>query len=194
MPSRCAVLIWEAITNLEADSQLPRVVSLLDSRWAQNELGKSSSRSRGDAAWVNAVAFHPIGSQGSPCRFGLEEEGLSWKLVYENQAAKTPWKRKNSWCSDALVCTSGWFVAEDQPNCFSSDTDPWFKAWMLYWCGLADSVGVNGAVHVDCGSAVLLSQILVFLTPFPMLRISECWLDLHARMPSLKHCNMHLLW
>ena len=37
-----------------------------------------------------------------------------------------------------------------------SDADQWLKAWMLYlW--LADSVGVYGAVHVDCG-AVLLSQ------------------------------------
>ena len=36
-----------------------------------------------------------------------------------------------------------------------SDADQWLKAWMLYlW--LADSVGVYGAVHVDCG-AVLLS-------------------------------------
>ena len=35
------------------------------------------------------------------------------------------------------------------------DADQWLKAWMLYlW--LADSVGVYGAVHVDCG-AVLLS-------------------------------------
>ena len=41
-------------------------------------------------------------------------------------------------------------------TCFSSDADQWLKAWMLYlW--LADSVGVYGAVHVDCG-AVLLSQ------------------------------------
>ena len=37
-----------------------------------------------------------------------------------------------------------------------SDADQWLTAWMLYvW--LADSVGVYGAVHVDCG-AVLLSQ------------------------------------
>ena len=37
-----------------------------------------------------------------------------------------------------------------------SDADQWLTAWMLYlW--LADSVGVYGAVHVDC-SAVLLSQ------------------------------------
>ena len=37
-----------------------------------------------------------------------------------------------------------------------SDADQWLTAWMLYlW--LADSVGVYGAVHGDCG-AVLLSQ------------------------------------
>ena len=37
-----------------------------------------------------------------------------------------------------------------------SDADQWLTAWMLYlW--RADSVGVYGAVHVDCG-AVLLSQ------------------------------------
>ena len=37
-----------------------------------------------------------------------------------------------------------------------SDADQWLKAWMLYlW--LAASVGVNGAIHVDCGAA-LLSQ------------------------------------
>ena len=37
-----------------------------------------------------------------------------------------------------------------------SDADQWLKAWMLYlW--LANSVGVYGAVRVDCG-AVLLSQ------------------------------------
>ena len=36
------------------------------------------------------------------------------------------------------------------------DADQWLKAWMLYlW--LAGSVGVYGAVHVDCG-AVLLTQ------------------------------------
>ena len=34
MPSRCAVLIWEAITILEAESQA-RVVDVLDSRSAE---------------------------------------------------------------------------------------------------------------------------------------------------------------
>ena len=38
MPSRCAVLIWEAITILEAESQA-RVVDVLDSRSAESELG-----------------------------------------------------------------------------------------------------------------------------------------------------------
>ena len=44
MPSRCAVLIWEAISTLEAESQA-RVVDVLDSRSAESELGKSSSKS-----------------------------------------------------------------------------------------------------------------------------------------------------
>ena len=44
----------------------------------------------------NAVTFHTIGSQSSPCGFGQEEEGLSWRLACEDQAAKTAWKRKNS--------------------------------------------------------------------------------------------------
>ena len=51
MPSRCAVLIWEAMTILEAELQA-RVVDVLDSRSAESELGKSSSRSRGDAAGI----------------------------------------------------------------------------------------------------------------------------------------------
>ena len=55
----------------------------------------------------NAATFHAIGSQSSPCGFGLEEEGLSWRSAYEDQAAKTAWKRKNRSCSDALVCSSG---------------------------------------------------------------------------------------
>ena len=43
MPFRCAVLIWEAMTILEAELQA-RVVDVLrlDSRSAESELGKSS--------------------------------------------------------------------------------------------------------------------------------------------------------
>ena len=59
MPSRCAVLIWEAITILEAESQA-RVVDVLDSRSAQSELGKSSSRSRGDAAGITLSLSTPL--------------------------------------------------------------------------------------------------------------------------------------
>ena len=61
MPSRCAVLIWEAITILEAESQA-RVVDVLDSRSAESELrlGKSSSMSRGDAAGTTLSLFTPL--------------------------------------------------------------------------------------------------------------------------------------
>ena len=76
--------------------------------------------------------------------------------AYDDQAAKTAWKRKNSSCSDALVCLSGDSLRGISQSASQSDADQWLKAWMLYlW--LADSVGVYGAVHVDCG-AVLLSQ------------------------------------
>ena len=124
----------------------------------QSELGnlavklKVSRRCNRD----NAATFHAIGSQSSPCGFGLEEEGLSWRSAYEDQAAKTARKRKNSSCSDALVCSSGDSLRGISQSASQSDADQWLKAWMLYlW--LADSVGVYGAVHVDCG-AVLLSQ------------------------------------
>ena len=59
MPSRCAVLICEAITILEAESQA-RIVDVLDSRWAQSEVGKSSSRSRGDAAGITLSLSTPL--------------------------------------------------------------------------------------------------------------------------------------
>ena len=59
MPFRCAVLIWEAMTILEAELQA-RVVDVLDSRSAESELGKSSSRSRGDAAGITLSLSTPL--------------------------------------------------------------------------------------------------------------------------------------
>ena len=80
-----------AITILEAESQA-RVVDVLDSRWVQSELGKSSSRSRGDATGITLPLYTPLDPKVQPCGFGLEEERLSWRLAYEDQAAKTAWK------------------------------------------------------------------------------------------------------
>ena len=82
--------------------------------------------------WDNAATFHAIGSQSSPCRFGLEEEGLSRRSAYEDQAAKTAWKRKNSSCSDALVCSSGDSLRGISQSASQSDADQWPTAWMLY--------------------------------------------------------------
>ena len=105
----------------------------------------------------NAVTFRTIGSQSSPCGFGLEEEGLSWRSAYEDQAAKTAWKPERTVDAPVLLFArqgdSLWGISQSASQ---RDADQWLKAWMLYlW--LAASVGVYGAVHVDCG-AVLLSQ------------------------------------
>ena len=164
-------------------------MDVLDSRWVQSELGKSSSRSRGDRCnRDNAATFHAIGSQSSPCGFGLEEEGLSWRSAYEDPAAKTAWKRKNSSCLDALDCSSGDSLRAISQSASQSDADQWLKAWMLcLW--LADSVGVYGAVHVTGIVVLSCSARMAFLTPFSMLRISECRLCLcqNAKFEALQH-------
>ena len=149
-------------------------MNVLDSRWVQSELGKSSSRSRGDANRDNAATFHAIGSQSSPCGFGLEEEGLSWRSAYEDQAEKTAWKRKNSSCSDALVCSSG-----DSLRGISQSAHVLLKATLISgsrlgcftygWLTLLEfMVQFMWIVVLSC------SARMASLTPFSMLRISEC--------------------
>ena len=71
MPSRCAILIWQAITILEAESQA-RVVNVLDSRWVQSELGKSSSRSRADATGITLPLSTPLDPK-------VDHADLAWR-------------------------------------------------------------------------------------------------------------------
>ena len=135
-------------------------MDVLDSRWVQSELGKSSSRSRGDATGITLPLSTPLDPKVHHADLAWRRKGClqQWRSAYEDQAAKTAWKRKNSSCTDALVCSSGDSLRGISQSASQSDADQWLKAWMLYlW--LADPVGVYGAVHVDCG-AVLLSQNL----------------------------------
>ena len=141
---------------LEAESQV-RVVDVLDSRWVQSELGKSSSRSRGDATGITLPHSTPLDPKVHHADLAWRRKGfLGGRRMKIKLRGLHQWKRMNSPCSGALVCSSGDSLRGISQSASQSDADQWLKAWMLYlW--LADSVGVYGAVHVDCG-AVLLSQ------------------------------------
>ena len=71
-------------------------MDVLDSRWAQSEVGKSSSRSQGDAAGVTLSLSTPLDPKVHMRIWPRGERAISWRLACEDQAAKTAWKRKNS--------------------------------------------------------------------------------------------------
>ena len=135
----------------------------------------------------NAATFHAIGSQSSPCGFGLEEEGLSWRSAYEDQAAKTAWKRKNSSCQCSCLLV-WWFVAGYQPKCFSKrrwsvsqGLDALLMAGWLCWSSWCSSCGLWCCPALPEWPSWLHSQCCGYQNADYV----------HARMPSLKHCSMH---
>ena len=161
-------------------------MDVLNSRSAESELGKSSARSRGDAAGITLSLSTPLDHSVHHADLAKRRKGF---LGSRRMKIKLRRLRGNERTVDApmlLFARQGDSLRGISQSASQSDADQWLKAWMLY-LSLADSVGVYGAVHVDCG-AVLLSQN-AFLTPFPMLRISECRLCLcqNAKFKALQH-------
>ena len=131
-------------------------MEVLDSRLAESELGKSSSRSRGDAAGITLSLSTPLDPNVHYANLAKRRKGL---LGGRRMKIKLRRLHGNERTVDALMllfARQGDSLRAISQSASQSDADQWLKAWMLYlW--LADSVGVYGAVHVDCG-AVLLSQ------------------------------------
>ena len=119
----------------------------------------------------NAITFHTIGSQSSPCGFGLEEEGLSWRSACEDQAAKTAWKRKQLMfrCSCLLVRVIRSGVSAKMLLKATLISGSRLGRFTCGWLTLLEFMGQFLWIVVLCCSARM-----AFLTPFPMLRISEC--------------------
>ena len=157
---------------LEAESQA-RVVDVLDSRWVQSELGKSSSRSRGDATGITLPLSTPL----DPKVHHMHAD-LAWRRKGFLGGRRMKIKLRRLHGNERTVHAPMLLFARQvislqgiSQSASQSDADQWLKAWMLYlW--RADSVGVYGAVHVIV--VLSCSARMAFLTPFSMLLISEC--------------------
>ena len=189
MPSRCAILIWEAITILEAESQA-RVVDVLDSRWAQRELGKSSSRSWGDATGITLPLSTPLDPKVYRADLAKRRKGfLGGQHYIWRSSCEDCMETKEQFmlrCSCLLV---RWFVAGYQPKCFSKrrwsvaqGLDAVLMAGWLCWSLWCSSCGLWCCPAQPEWPSWLHSQCCGYQNADYV----------YARMPSLKHCSMHL--
>ena len=166
-------------------------MNVLDSQWAQSEVGKSSSKSRGDAAGITLSLSTPLDPKVHHADLAWRRKGFLGGLRMKIKLRRLHGNERTVDAPMLLFARQGdslWGIGQSASQ---SDAYLWLKAWMLYlW--LADSAGVYGAVHVDCGAVLLSQNGLPGSVHFQCCGYQNADY-VYARMPSLKHCSMHLL-
>ena len=193
MPSRCAVLIWEAITILEVKSQA-RLVDVLqvDSRSAESELGNSRSRSRGDidAAGITLSLSTPLDPNIHHPDLAKRRNGFLGGRRMKIKLRRLHGNERTVDVPMLLFARQSDSFAGDQPKCFSK------RRWSVAQ-GL-DALLIAGWVcwSLWCSSCVFWC--------FPAQPEWPSWLHSQrckyqnadcvcSRIPIWKHCSMHLL-
>ena len=155
---------------LEAESQA-RVVDVLDSRWVQSELGKSSSRSRGDATGRTLPLSTPLDPKVHHADLAWRRKGflggrrmkIKLRRLHGNErTAHAPmllFARQVIRCGvSAKVLLKATLISGSRLGCFT-------YGWLTL---LEFMVQFMWIVELSC------SARMAFLTPFSMLRISQC--------------------
>ena len=112
---------------MEAESQA-RVVDVLDSRWAQSEVGKSSSRSRGDAAGITLSLSTPLDPKVHHADLAKRRKGFLGCRRMKIKLRRLHGNERTVDASMLLFARQGDSLRGISQSASQSDADQWLKA------------------------------------------------------------------